>query len=295
MSQEQNPVGIPQDEDARDDFDAGFDQSDSPSSPQETSGAPEREKPLDSGEESGPGGEESPKKDPLFEQAEDDGLPVLNDQPPSLSPEGEQRQEQTVASPEKIPEVPEEIADEFEALKRLNPQAAELALEDSPDGAGIRARLEQYGAEIAQDRAESILEKREFAIRAEQADAERNRQAVEAHNRRFMNVLRRDHPEYTAMLTDPRRQVEAAKTMQEIYAWIGAKPYAEAEPLMRIAREGRDPEQVSALLTRFYSERNGASTKRPGPEGAFAVPSRGAASAPSGSEDADDFEAGFNL
>lgn len=193
-------------------------------------------------------------------------------------------------------EAPEEIAGELEELKRLNPAAAELALEDSPEGESIRARLTEYGALGAQDRAENILEKRERAARAERAEQERNRQAMEAHNQRFMTVLRRDHPDYTALLTDPARKVEAAKAMQDIFAWISAKPYAEAAPLMEIAQRGRDPEQVSALITRYKHERGKSAPRKARPEGAYAVPGRGAASAPSGDDgNADDFDAGFNL
>ncbi len=193
--------------------------------------------------------------------------------------------------------VPEELADELEALKRLNPQAAALALEDSKEGESIRLRLAELGALQAQDRAESILERRERLARAAQAEEARSRQAVEAHNRRFMAVLQRDHPDYTAMLSDPARKVEAARAMQDIFSWISAKPYAEAAPLMEIARHGRDPEQVSALITRYKQEQHGkAAPKKAGPEGAFAVPARGATSAPSGDEgNADDFDAGFNL
>ena len=193
--------------------------------------------------------------------------------------------------------VPEELADELEALKRLNPQAAALALEDSKEGESIRLRLAELGALQAQDRAESILERRERLARAAQAEEARSRQAVEAHNRRFMAVLQRDHPDYTAMLSDPARKVEAARAMQDIFSWISAKPYAEAAPLMEIARHGRDPEQVSALIARYKQEQHGkAAPKKAGPEGAFAVPARGATSAPSGDEgNADDFDAGFNL
>lgn len=50
------------------------------------------------------------------------------------------RREWEAPAPEvKRIEAPEEIAGELEELKRLNPAAAELALEDSPEGESIRA------------------------------------------------------------------------------------------------------------------------------------------------------------
>ena len=190
---------------------------------------------------------------------------------------------------------PEELAEELKELKKLNPQAAELALEDSPEGEGIRRRLAEYGAMAAQDRAESILDKRERSTRAQQLEAERRRQAIEEHNRHFQAVIRRDHPDFTALMSDPGRRAEASRMMNDIYAWIGAKPYAEAAPLMQIAKSGRDPEEVSALITRFKQERGRTAPRRPGPEGAYAVPGRGAAAAPSGDVGKDDFDAGFDM
>lgn len=76
-------------------------------------------------------------------------------------------------------------------------------------------------------------------------------------------------------------------------AEIAAKPYAEAAQLMEVARNGRDPAQVSALLTRFERERGGG-RKQPDPTGALAVPGRGAPVAPTGVGDKDDFDAGWN-
>lgn len=196
-------------------------------------------------------------------------------------------------APVKTVEVPAEIADELETLKTLNPQAAALALEDTPEGASVRARLEQYGAEIAQDRAEQVLYQRQQAQAQREVEAARFEQARDAHNAAFKARIERDHPEYAAMLTDPGRKAEAAKYQQDVFHWIAAKPYAEAAELMRIARQGRDPAQVSALLTRFERERRNG-RNQPDPTGALAVPGRGAPVAPAGVGDKDDFDAGWN-
>ena len=260
------------------DFDAGFDAAEN---------TPEQENGIREDDETHLNGDTAavqPEEKILSEPA-DETLPAAEPASQALS----------VTEPARNIEIPEELADELEALKQLNPQAAELALEDSPEGESIRRRLTDLGALAAQDRAEHILEKRERATREQRAEVERNRQAIEAHNRRFMAVLQRDHPEYTALLMDPARKVDAGKAMQDIYDWISAKPYAEAAPLMEIAKHGRDPDQVSALITRYKQEK-GKTPRKARPEGAFAVPARGATSTPSGDEEnADDFDAGFNL
>lgn len=194
----------------------------------------------------------------------------------------------------KTVDVPDELAEELEALKALNPEAAALALEDSPEGASIRSRLEQYGPELAQDRAERVLWQREQAQQREAVEANRMAQAREAHNAAFLGTLQRDHPDYMAMLGDPSRRAEAAQYQQDVFDWITSKPYAEAAPLMEIAKSGRDPSQVSALLTQFERERGGQ-PKRPDPTGALAVPGRGAPVAPTGVGDKDNFDAGWDL
>lgn len=207
-------------------------------------------------------------------------------EPPSAPPPAPE------PAPVKTVEVPAQIADELETLKTLNPAAAALALEDTPEGASVRARLEQYGAELAQDRAEQVLYQRRQAEAQREVEAARFEQAREAHNAAFKAMFERDHPEYAAMLADPGRKAEAAQYQQDVFDWIGAKPYAEAAELMRIARQGRDPAQVSALLTRFERERGGK-PKQPDPTGALAVPGRGAPVAPAGVGDKDDFDAGW--
>lgn len=197
------------------------------------------------------------------------------------------------SAPVKTVDVPEEIMGEVETLKTLNPDAAALALEDSPEGASVRARLEQYGAELAQDRAEQVLYQRQQAQARREAETARFEQARDAHNAAFKAMFARDHPDYAAMLADPGRKAEAAKYQQDVFDWIAAKPYAEAAQLMEVARNGRDPAQVSALLTRFERERGGG-RKQPDPTGALAVPGRGAPVAPTGVGDKDDFDAGWN-
>lgn len=179
--------------------------------------------------------------------------------------------------------VPENIAEEWDNLNKLNPAAAKLALEDSPEGEAIRKRLENYGAEQAQDRAEMTL----YMRNQEQA-------TIDAHNRRFRETLQRNNPEYFSMISDPSRKAEAAKYFQDVFDWIGSKPYAEAQGLMEVAQHGRDPEQICALINRFEKEK-GTANKKPDATGAYAIPSRGAPTAPTGIEDKDDFDAGWNL
>lgn len=193
-----------------------------------------------------------------------------------------------------LQQVPENIRGEFESLKKLSAAAANLAMEDSPEGDAVRTRLEQYGAEVAQDRAERVLWQRNQVQERQYADAQRAEAAVKAHNTSFMTTLQREHPAYAAMIADPNRKIEAAQYQQEVLSWIGAKPYVEAAIMMQTARHGRDPAEVSALLKKFESER-GKASDRPDPTGALAVPSRGAPVVPSGIGDKDDFDAGWNI
>ena len=193
----------------------------------------------------------------------------------------------------KLIEVPEHLTGELATLKKLNPAAAELALEDSPEGERLRSRMEEYGAEMALDRAEIVLDKRNRETAAHQAEVARQQQTIAEHNNRFMATLQREHPEYAAMITDPARREEAVKKQNEIMGWISAKPYAEGARLMKIAQEARDPNEVCALITQFESERQ-AKPKQADPTGALAVPGRGAPTAPAGIGDKDDFDAGWN-
>ena len=193
----------------------------------------------------------------------------------------------------KLIEVPEHLAGELATLKKLNPAAATLALEDSPEGERLRSRMEEFGAEMALDRAEMVLDKRNRETAAHQAEVARQQQTIAEHNNRFMATLQREHPEYAAMITDPARRDEAVKKQNEIMGWISAKPYAEGARLMKIAQEARDPNEVCALITQFESERK-AKPKQADPTGALAVPGRGAPTAPAGIGDKDDFDAGWN-
>lgn len=203
---------------------------------------------------------------------------------PQAAPEPQNEQPQEI---KRLDKVPDNIAEEWEELKRLNPQAAEIALEDNEIGAAIRKRMENYGADIAQDKAEKILEERNSAI--EQARAQR--EAVEAYNRRYVETIKSKNPAYYDLTTNPKRKAEAAKYFQDINAWIENKPYREAGPLLQIAKQG-NAEQVLALIAKFESEKG---KKRPDPTGAFAVPSRGAPNAPGGIGDKDSFDAGWEL
>ena len=134
--------------------------------------------------------------------------------------------------------VPDDIAEELENLRRINPDAARLALEDSPEGESIRSRLESYGADLAMDKAERIMEQRERARHEEM----RSRQAVEEHNRRFFATLDSRVPDYAAMMRDPGRAEELRAYQQELFRWIESKPYAEGARLMRVAQTGTNAE-----------------------------------------------------
>lgn len=263
------------------------------------------------GAETKPEGEGAPAEEVAQTQPEDEGdngpQPGQQEEtPPAPAPEFQPQPEaQPLPQPPAAPQVqptepkqletvPEEIADELKDLEAISPAAAKLAMEDSAEGAAVRERLINFGAAMAQDRAEFVLSRREQAQKEATAEAERNAAAVQAHNENFAGTIRRELPEYYAMCNDPARKAESAKYQQDVYAWIGSKPYDEAAPLMEIAKTGRDPNKIVSLLKQFESERRGAKT-RPDPTGALAVPGRGAPTAPAGVGDKDDFDAGWNL
>ncbi|MDR1685217.1 MAG: hypothetical protein LBR82_02045 [Desulfovibrio sp.] len=186
-------------------------------------------------------------------------------------------------------EIPAEMKDEFEALKRLSPEAAALAQEDSPEGAQVRDRLSEVGAISAQDRAEILMVERRQTLRMQ---AEMHR-AVEAQSRYMQELMQRDHAELLSM-----QEVEKALFMRDMRAWIEKKPYAQAKNMMYIFESGTDPRQVSGLITQYKNERDAASASRPKSSdatAAFVVPSKGSPVNPAGIGDKDDFDAGFNL
>ena len=225
-----------------------------------------------------------------FEQASQPEQPMTSGQPAQPEPEVPP-QVPVHAHPEevkKIEEVPDNIRAELEELKRLNPRAAELALEDSEEGAAIRRRMANYGAEAAQDRAEVVLDRRE----AEVEKARAAQSAVEAYNKRYMETIRQGNPEYYSLINDPKRKAEASQYFNSISDWIQSKPYKEAQLLMQIAQKG-NADQVLQLIAKFESEKGGR--KRADPTGALAVPGRGAPMAPAGIGDKDDLDAGWNL
>lgn len=227
-------------------------------------------------------------------------IPQVQQQKPYAPQENIQEQKRTV-------EIPAEIKDEWAVLQRQSPEAAALAVEDSVEGEQVRQRLSEFGATVAFDRAEVVLERRKRAVLEKQREDIQNQRLVEEHNRYFTSVLQREHPEYLAMMQDHARRAEAQATVNDIFAWIGSKPYSEGEKLMPIARSGRDPMAISALLSQYERERNvkigsrvaeqqrQQAKPRVDPTGAMAVPSRGASVMPTGIGDKDSFDAGWEL
>lgn len=204
-------------------------------------------------------------------------------QPEPQQPPAQEIPQQPEPAPEahgKIASLPENITDEYEQLKRLNPNAAELALEDSAEGEAIRRRLENYGAEQAQDRAEMTLYKRQ------QAQA-----AAQEYRRANAEIIKNGVPDFYAMMNDPNRVAEKDKYLGNLQNWIGSKSFKEGSELMQVYTNGR-PEQVCELIKRFESEKSGRKADALAMQ---AVPSRGAPTAPTGIGDKNDFDAGWNL
>lgn len=278
------PAAVDDADEAQDDFNAGFaDEADDNLPASDGDGE----------EQDAAHAQDPPATDPGGREPEPDAPPAAMEAPQTAPlPQGEPggRREAQEPSAPRLVEIPDALQAEFKELQRLNPEAAALAQEDSPDGEAIRSRLGNYGADLAMDRAERVLEGRQKqAVRIQE-----EQQAVEQHNAHFMAVLEHEVPDVMAMVKDKARMRDTAQFHTDMQAWIMGKPYAEAEPMMRTFQQGRDPHAVAALMKQFIQERKAAPRpKGPDPDGALAVPGRGAPVAPSGIGDKDDFDAGF--
>lgn len=272
-----------------DDFDAGFNdgiEADASAESPEQS-LPE---PLDEFEQAA----EAESGQTVPEQVSPEQVSPVQVSPVQVAPAAPAAPVAMQAMPQAPPvEISAEIADEYAELAKLSPKAAELAREDSPEGAAIRDRLGRVGADSAFDRAEVLLDRRERAAHAANAQ----QQAIEAHNQNFQHVLRAEHPELFAPTRTPEQN---QRLMADVKTWIEGKPYAEARGLMDVYEGGRDPRQVAALLTRFKQEGGEASTgagEKPTVDhtAALAVAGRGAPIVPKTVGGKDDFYAGFGI
>jgi hypothetical protein len=80
-------------------------------------------------------------------------------------------------------------------------------------------------------------------------------QELREHNRRFAATIRKEVPDYYAMITDPKRRTEAQSYIADVYDWINLKPHSERKQLMEIATKGRNAMKVAALIKQFERER----------------------------------------
>ncbi len=275
MQEDQN--GELMDQEGTDAFAAGFDDE-----PGQAAGQPEQESEQVAVEDTPPGPEE-PSAGQAAPQPEE---PPLSAQP--AAPAAPVPQPHEEPQPPKTVEIPEAIRAEFAELEQLSPEAAAIAREDSPEGDTLRRRLAEYGADNAMDRAELFMARRE----REAVAAERQAGMVEAANRHFVTVVRQAHPD---LFEASRSKADNERFQADMRAWIEHKPYAEAAPLMDVFLHGRDPHAVAELITRFKNERQTPQMARTNPDGAFAVPRRGAPGVPQGVGSKDDFDAGWNI
>lgn len=278
MQEDQNQELM--DQEGTEAFAAGFD--DEPGQPAEGEGgeaedASEREVP--------PSPQEPPAAQPAPQAEQTPEEPAPADPAPGAAPEPQPREEPRQP---KTVDIPDSIRAEFAELEQLSPEAAAIAREDSPEGETLRRRLAEYGADNAMDRAELFMARRERAAVA----AERQAGMVEAANRAFVTVIRQAHPD---LFEASRSPADNERFQADMRAWIEQKPYAEAAPLMRTFLHGRDPYAVAELITRFKNERQAPPKARANPDGAFAVPRRGAPVVPQGVGSKDDFDAGWNI
>ena len=220
---------------------------------------------------------EQPEQEP--EQVSEEGTPP--------SPE-ESSAGQAVPQPEPAVQAQPAAPDPQPREEPQPPEAAAIAREDSPEGETLRRRLAEYGADNAMDRAELFMARREREAFAAQQQAG----MAEAANRNFVAVVRQAHPD---LFEASRSKADNERFQADMQAWIEQKPYAEAAPLMDVFLHGRDPHAVAELITRFKNERQASQKARTNPDGAFAVPRRGAPVVPQGVGSKDDFDAGWNI
>lgn len=271
MQEDQNQELM--DQEGTEAFAAGFD--DEPGQPAEQS----EQRPEQVSEENTPPHFEEPPAGQAVPQTE----PAVQAQPAAPEPLPRDELQQP-----KMVEIPEGIKSEFAELEQLSPEAAAIAREDSPEGETLRKRLAEYGADNAMDRAELFMARREREAVAAQQQAG----MVEAANRNFVAVVRQAHPD---LFEASRSKADNERFQADMRAWIEKKPYDEAAPLMQVFLHGQDPYAVADLITRFKNERQAPQKAWTNPDGAFAVPRRGAPVVPQSVGSKDDFDAGWNI
>ncbi|MDR2076900.1 MAG: hypothetical protein LBP61_08250 [Desulfovibrio sp.] len=146
------------------------------------------------------------------------------------------------------PSVPDEIKEAFAAFQAKYPEMAHLAMEDSRLGAGIRARLKDYGADDAADYAAPAFEARMASVAAQNRQQEQQRHDDERRVAEFQATVLGECPDLKAAF-------DAGSGPQYIDAvrkWAEGKPYREATEIMRIFDGGTAAETIG--LIRRYTE-----------------------------------------
>lgn len=162
------------------------------------------------------------------------------------------------------------LLDEFSAA---NPQLAALAREDSRDGQRIRKRLEDYGADLALDAAESILMRREQHAEHEKFTAEQEASLRETAVRAHQAAIYAAHPDVGKVMGDPEMK---AVFDTEMSAWIDSLPFGEGSRYAAI-RSGGSAQEVIGMLNDFKRHlKDGKAGAQKDADAAQAVASRGA-------------------
>ncbi len=162
------------------------------------------------------------------------------------------------------------MPDDYAEFAQKYPELAQIALEYSPVGIGIRERLETYGPEEAAEFATPVMEgrkakeKESLAIRQEEEKRAAEQHMVEWQQQVFTAV-----PELYAAV----QAGQNVAYIREVEQWAKSKPYEEAAALLAVIERG-SAEQTIALLNTYKAEKaqQKSSAKKKAADALAAVP-----------------------
>ena len=137
-----------------------------------------------------------------------------------------------------IVEVSDEIKSDLEKLKERDPQLAALALEDSKEGKKIRAALEEYGVDYAEERAEAIRLRRDLESKLASIETRTSGVAEATAVSTFYSTVATKHADWVDLATDTAKADEFHAYMGKVRSWAESKPYAEGRRLFEIMEKG---------------------------------------------------------
>ena len=194
----------------------------------------------------------------------------------------------------KVVEVPDEIKADIETLKERDPQLAALALEDSKEGKKIRAALEEYGVDYAEERADAIRLRRDLESKLASIETRTSGVAEATAVNTFYSTVATKHSDWVELATEPTKSDEFHAYMGKVRTWAESKPYSEGRRLFEIMEKGT-PAEVIGLLDSYKKDTSQpVKAAHPSAADAMAVPSKSGPPPSKKLAPKDDFDAAFN-